>query len=77
MFNRKNWFKVITICTLAIVCTLYTNQPASAQGYNNQGSHKIADDSMPWKGWPWLVGALFSAGTLAVGFKNAKRTHLD
>jgi hypothetical protein len=37
----------------------------------------IPEESQPWKGLPWVIGGFLSAGVIAVGVKNAKRTHLD
>ena len=38
---------------------------------------KVAGKEIPWAGLPWVVAGLLSAGTVMVGLKNAKRSHLD
>ena len=40
-------------------------------------SGQISDEERPWPGAPWLICIVLSTGAVAVGLKNARRTHLD
>jgi len=37
----------------------------------------IPEDKRPWPGTPWVIAIVLTVGTVAIGLKNAKRTHLD
>ena len=37
----------------------------------------ISEDDRSWAGLVWIVPGALGVGAMAVGLKNAKRTHLD
>ena len=78
---KKRW--LIRFVSLTIIVVLFfVALPGSLQAagsYNTpvQPSGKISEDERPWPGTPWLISIVLSAGAVAVGLKNARRTHLD
>jgi hypothetical protein len=71
------------ILILSLVTALLTLSvlPGSLQAqsrYYRPGDNvSIPEDDRPWAGAPWLAGIILTAAAMAVGLKNAKRTHLD
>jgi len=90
MKNNKLHTKILAsfLCFLVLL-TLCA--PIFAQGRQGQPSQQgqldrqnlplqslnIIDSKKPSAIIPWGVGGLLAAGVVAIGFKNAKRSHLD
>ena len=78
---KKRW--LIRFVSLAIIAVLFfvvlPGSLQAARSYNApaQPSGEISEDDRPWPGTPWLISIVLSAGAVAVGLKNARRTHLD
>jgi len=78
---KKRW--LIRFVSLTIIVVLFfvvlPGSLRAAGSYNTPAppSGKISEDDRPWPGTPWLISIVLSAGAVAVGLKNARRTHLD
>ena len=79
---KKRW--LVRLVSLIIIAVLFfVVLPGSLQaarpGRNVPAppSGDISDEERPWPGTPWLICVALSAGAVAVGLKNARRTHLD
>jgi len=64
---------LIGLVLLSLVSPQLLAQPRPMQ----QQDGPVSEEQRSWPGWPWLVTIILSAGAVAVGFKNARRTHLD
>ena len=78
---KKRW--LVRLVSLMIIAALFfVVLPGSLQAAR-QGhippppSGDISEEERPWPGTPWLICIALSAGAVAVGLKNARRTHLD
>jgi hypothetical protein len=72
------------VAAAVIILGLLTGPAWAAKGSRSGGGAQqqpaaggIPENKQPWKGLPWVIGGVLSAGAIAVGAKNAKRTHLD
>ncbi|MCK5269766.1 MAG: hypothetical protein KAJ46_03240 [Sedimentisphaerales bacterium] len=79
---KKRWL-VRLVSLIIIVVLFFVTLPGSLQAAR-QGqrvppppSGEISEEKRPWPGTPWLICIALSAGAVAVGLKNARRTHLD
>ena len=79
---KKRW--LIRLVSLIIIAVLFFvvlpgSLQAAGSNYNAPPppSGKISEDDRPWPGTPWLISIVLSAGAVAVGLKNSRRTHLD
>ena len=71
----------ILISLLVTVLLMLSVLPGSlqAQYYRPKPGENVSipEDDRPWPGSPWLAGIVLTAAAMAVGLRNAKRTHLD
>jgi hypothetical protein len=79
--NKKVKF-LTRLLTLALSLVLLASaaEPAYAQRKPKKEPEiksAIPKDKRTWGGFPWLVGGVLAAATIALGIKSAKRTHLD
>ena len=71
--------KVLTavVLVMGLLC-VWSGDASGARGRGRRGAPvATGPQRQGWKGTPWLAGALLSAGIVVIGFKNAKRYHLD
>jgi len=71
--------KLLAALVLAVgLLCIWGSDTASAQRPSRRGTPAASGpERKGWAGAPWLVGVLLSAGIVAVGFKSAKRYHLE
>jgi len=69
-------FLTVLFLLLFVLQGLSQAQPRTTRN-RQTNTAAIAEDKLPWPGTPWLIGAVLTAGTIAVSLKSAKRTHLD
>ncbi len=78
---KKRW--LVRLVSLMIIAALFfVVLPGSLQAARpghipTPPSGDISEEERPWPGTPWLICIALSAGAVAVGLKNARRTHLD
>jgi hypothetical protein len=79
---KRRW--LVRLVSLIIIAVLFfvvlpDSLQAARQGQRVPAppSGKISEENRPWPGTPWLICIVLSAGAVAVGLKNARRTHLD
>lgn len=78
---KKRW--LVRLVSLIIIAVLFfvvlpDSLQAARQGRNPvQPTGEISEENRPWPGTPWLICIVLAAGAVAVGLKNARRTHLD
>ncbi|MCF7957852.1 MAG: hypothetical protein K9M57_05320 [Phycisphaerae bacterium] len=72
---RRCLMLLILVTVLVCLC----DSPVQAQRNREPDVPKaaISEEDQSWSGWPWLVGGVLVGGTMAIGLKNAKRSHLD
>ncbi len=66
---------IMLVVVLLLVCICDSSAEAARKPVLPQ--EMINEEDRSWSGWPWLVGMILVGGTMAIGLKNAKRTHLD
>ena len=79
---KKRWLvRLVSLIIIAVLFFVVLPGPlqAARQGRHGpvQPTGKISEEERPWPGTPWLICIVLSAGAVAVGLKNARRTHLD
>lgn len=67
----------LLVTALLTLSVLPGSLQAQSQYYRPTENVSIPEDDRPWAGSPWLAGIILTAAAMAVGLKNAKRTHLD
>jgi len=68
---------LISLLVTALLTLSVLPGSLQAQYYKPRDDVSIPKDDRPWAGAPWLAGIILTAAAMAVGLKNAKRTHLD
>ena len=63
-------------CHLLVVAAALATSSAAALAAANDGFEPPALDA-PTNWLAWVLGIVFIIGVIIVGFKNARRTHLD
>lgn len=76
-FSSLRWLRVVLALTLVLVVL---TAPALAQQNSDDADQPWLDVpnleyKKPWL--PWLFGAIFIIGCVAIAFKNPHRSHLD
>ena len=78
---KKRWLvRLVSLIIIAVLFFVVLPGPlqAARPGYvPAQPTGKISEEERTWPGTPWLICIALSAGAVAVGLKNARRTHLD
>lgn len=75
--RTRRWATGLIVIVIALVGMICSPVEAAKNDAQEQAPYEIPEDKRPWAGLPWIIGGVLSAGAVAVGFKNAKRTHLD
>ena len=71
--------KLTAILIFLILFLSVAAQPARARPPKKDTTvvKSIPEDDRSWAGLPWIISSVLAAGAVAVGMKNAKRSHLD
>jgi hypothetical protein len=83
MIKGKSLVKQVVTFLAVLFLLLFVLQGLSQAKSSSTDRHRqvsttaIAEDKLPWPGTPWLIGAVLTAGTIAVSLKSAKKTHMD
>ena len=76
MQKRSFWAKIAVLAILTVLTCAAV--PAQAKPEKDEPKRSaIPEDQQTWAAAPWLVGCLAGAAVIALGFKNARRSHLD
>ena len=79
---KKKLLRTAAVLLVTLVTAWPAAQYAAAQrgrasGRSTKVQTAIPEDKRPWAGIPWVIAIVLTVGTVVVGLKNAKRTHLD
>jgi len=78
----KAVFRQVSLLLMGLLMLLFVLDLTAQARPNTRRRSKpdeslIPEDQRPWAGKPWVVTGVLGAGALVVGFKNARRSHLD
>ena len=64
-------------CLTLLICAIAVPETHGRSRTKQYVQIKIDDEKVPSKAIPWAIWIAFSGAVIWVGFKDAKRSHLD
>lgn len=78
MRKQLRGIKLAVMIAMALLLCVYSSASAQRSRRGPQTpTTAIPEDQRPSKVIPWVLGGVFTLGSVLLGLKNAKRTHLD